>query len=67
MPSSPIYTHPRFLPGSKINGAALRQAIIADGCIISDAHIERSVIGVRSVIQTRRDDSQQHRHGRRLL
>ena len=50
--SSPIYTHPRFLPGSKINGAALRQAIIADGCIISDAHIERSVVGVRSVINT---------------
>ena len=50
--TAPIYTHPRFLPGSKINGAALRQAIIADGCIISDAHIERSVIGVRSVIQT---------------
>ena len=50
--TSPIYTHPRFLPGSKINGAALRQAIIADGCIISDAHIERSVIGIRSIIQT---------------
>ncbi|MDQ6655754.1 MAG: glucose-1-phosphate adenylyltransferase, partial [Verrucomicrobiota bacterium] len=50
--SAPIYTHPRFLPGSKINGAALRHAIVADGCIISDAHIERSVIGVRSVIQT---------------
>jgi glucose-1-phosphate adenylyltransferase len=50
--SSPIYTHPRFLPGSKINGATLRQAIIADGCIISDAHLERSVIGVRSIIQT---------------
>jgi glucose-1-phosphate adenylyltransferase len=49
--SAPIYTHPRFLPGSKINGAALRQSIVADGCIISDAHIERSVIGVRSVIQ----------------
>ena len=50
--SAPIYTHPRFLPGSKMNGAALRQSIVADGCIISDAHIERSVIGVRSVIQT---------------
>ncbi|HVG04470.1 MAG TPA: glucose-1-phosphate adenylyltransferase [Burkholderiaceae bacterium] len=50
--SAPIYTHPRFLPGSKINGASLRQAIIADGCIITDAHIERSVIGVRSSIQT---------------
>ena len=50
--AAPIYTHPRFLPGSKINGATLRQAIIADGCIISDAHIERSVIGVRSTIST---------------
>jgi glucose-1-phosphate adenylyltransferase len=50
--SAPIYTHPRFLPGSKINGATLHQAIIADGCIISDAHLERSVIGVRSIIQT---------------
>ena len=49
---SPIYTHPRFLPGSKINGATLRQAIISDGCIISDAHIERSVIGIRSIIQS---------------
>src|SRR5437588_186789 len=49
---APIYTHPRFLPGSKINGASLRQAIISDGCIISDGHIERSVIGVRSIIQS---------------
>jgi glucose-1-phosphate adenylyltransferase len=49
---APIYTHPRFLPGSKINGATLRQAIISDGCIISDAHIERSVIGIRSIIQS---------------
>ncbi len=48
---SPIYTHPRFLPGSKINGATLRQAIISDGCIISDAHLERCVVGVRSIIQ----------------
>ena len=49
---SPIYTHPRFLPGSKMNGATLRQAIISDGCIISDAHIERSVIGIRSIIHS---------------
>src|SRR6184192_3827738 len=49
---APIYTHPRFLPGSKVNGATLRQAIISDGCIISDAHIERSVVGIRSVIQS---------------
>ena len=49
---APIYTHPRFLPGSKIDGATLREAIVADGCIISNAHIERSVIGVRSIIQS---------------
>jgi glucose-1-phosphate adenylyltransferase len=49
---APIYTHPRFLPGSKVNGAALRQAIISDGCIISDAHLERCVIGIRSIIQS---------------
>jgi glucose-1-phosphate adenylyltransferase len=51
-PDTPIYTHPRFLPGSKINGATLRQAIVADGCIISDAHLERCVVGIRSVIQS---------------
>src|SRR5437764_9438752 len=49
---APIYTHPRFLPGSKVNGATLRQAIISDGCIISDAHLERCVVGIRSVIQS---------------
>jgi glucose-1-phosphate adenylyltransferase len=49
---NPIYTHPRFLPASKINAATLRHAIVADGCIISDAHIQRSIIGVRSVIET---------------
>ncbi len=49
---APIYTHPRFLPGSKINGASLRQAIISDGFIISDAHLERCVVGIRSIIQS---------------
>ena len=49
---APIYTHPRFLPASKINGATLRQAIISDGCIISDAHLERCVVGIRSIIQS---------------
>jgi len=48
--TSPIYTHARFLPGSKINGATVKHAIISDGCIIDDAHIERAVIGVRSYI-----------------
>ncbi len=49
---SPIYTHARFLPGSKINGAMVKQAIISDGCIIDGAQIERSVIGIRSYIKS---------------
>jgi len=47
--NAPVYTHARFLPASKIN-ATVKQAIISDGCKISDAHIERSVIGIRSYI-----------------
>ena len=49
-PVHPIYTQQRFLPASKINGAQIHRAIIADGCIISEAHIDRAVIGIRSVI-----------------
>jgi len=49
---APIYTHARFLPASKLNGANVKQAIISDGCIITDATIERAVIGVRSYIDT---------------
>src|ERR1700745_2421340 len=49
---SPIYTHPRFLPASKINAATIRHAVVGDGCIISDAHIERAIIGVRSIIES---------------
>jgi glucose-1-phosphate adenylyltransferase len=48
---SPIYTRARFLPASKVNAATFRHAIVGDGCIISDAHIERAVIGIRSIIE----------------
>jgi glucose-1-phosphate adenylyltransferase len=50
---SPIYTNPRFLPGSKINSAHIEQAIVSDGCIITDARIERSIVGVRSLIESK--------------
>ena len=47
----PVYTHARFLPATKIQGANIKKAIIADGSVIADAEIEHSVIGVRSFIQ----------------
>lgn len=48
--SSPIFSRPRFLPGSKINGAQIDHALICDGCIINHAEISHSVIGIRSLV-----------------
>lgn len=48
--SSPIFTRPRFLPASKINGAEINHAIISDGCIINHAKINHSLVGVRSTV-----------------
>jgi glucose-1-phosphate adenylyltransferase len=48
--SAPIFTRPRFLPASKINGAQIDHAIISDGCIINRAKIRHSIVGVRSVL-----------------
>ena len=48
---APIYTHARYLPASKIVRGRLDRAVIADGCVIVDAEIEHSVIGLRSRIE----------------
>ncbi len=45
-----IYTHARMLPTTKLAGTMLEKAVIAEGCIISAAKIEQSVIGIRSRI-----------------
>jgi glucose-1-phosphate adenylyltransferase len=50
--SAPIYTHARYLPATKIIKSHIERSILADGCIINDAHIEHSVVGVRSRIQS---------------
>lgn len=47
---APVYTRARFLPASKVNGVTIRRAIISEGCILTDATLERCVIGVRSII-----------------
>jgi len=45
-----VYTRARMLPTSKISGTTLNKTVIAEGCIIQAAKIERSVIGIRSRI-----------------
>jgi glucose-1-phosphate adenylyltransferase len=48
--SAPIFSRPRFLPGSKINGAEIDHALISDGCIINHARISQAIIGIRSLV-----------------
>jgi glucose-1-phosphate adenylyltransferase len=46
----PVYTHARFLPSSKVNGATLEKVVLSDGCILNDCTLRNSVVGVRSVV-----------------
>jgi glucose-1-phosphate adenylyltransferase len=48
--SAPIFSRPRFLPGSKINGAQIDHAVISDGCIINRATIIHSIVGLRCLV-----------------
>ncbi|HTD87917.1 MAG TPA: glucose-1-phosphate adenylyltransferase [Candidatus Binatia bacterium] len=48
--NAPIFTRPRFLPASKINGGQIDHAVISDGCILNRATISNSIIGVRSIV-----------------
>jgi glucose-1-phosphate adenylyltransferase len=47
---APVYSHPRFLPASKVSNCTIHNALISEGCIILGAEIDRSVIGIRSRI-----------------
>jgi glucose-1-phosphate adenylyltransferase len=50
--TSPIYTHGRFLPGSRFTNCELTDVLISEGCIISESKINHSVVGIRSMIQS---------------
>ncbi len=47
-PRCPIYTHPRFLAPTRMRSCDVRDCLIADGCFVGDARLERTVLGVRS-------------------
>jgi glucose-1-phosphate adenylyltransferase len=50
-PEGVIYTRMRYLPASRLSGAGVRQCLVSDGCVINaGAHVERTVIGIRSRI-----------------
>jgi glucose-1-phosphate adenylyltransferase len=50
VPDAPVYTHARFLAGARMESCRIEKGIVAEGSYISDAQIQRSIIGIRSVI-----------------
>jgi len=51
-PNYPIYTHARFLPGTKINGCSVTRSVLCEGSIITGAKISDTIIGIRAIVQT---------------
>jgi len=47
----PFFTRLRSLPPPKFEETRLRESLVADGAIISGSDIQRSVVGLRSVIK----------------
>jgi glucose-1-phosphate adenylyltransferase len=50
-PDYPIYTHARYLPGTKINQCVVSGSILCEGSIITGARITDSIVGIRAVVQ----------------
>ena len=48
--SAPIYTHPRYLPASKINRCDIDHVVIGDGCLVTDSTLKHCVISIRSIL-----------------
>ncbi|RLW69174.1 MAG: glucose-1-phosphate adenylyltransferase [spirochete symbiont of Stewartia floridana] len=48
---NPLYTHRRDLPPTKINSSTMNSSIASEGSIITDAAINRCLIGIRTIIR----------------
>src|SRR6185436_1678921 len=48
---APMYTRPRYLPGSKLLDCRIQSSSITEGCIINGATVTDSIIGIRSRIE----------------
>ena len=51
-PDRPIYSRPRYLPGSTVENSTLENVLLAEGCCIKDASIKHSIVGLRSQIHS---------------
>jgi glucose-1-phosphate adenylyltransferase len=51
-PARPIYTRLQFLPGSRFSDCAISDALIGEGCFLDRCRIQRSVVGLRTIVQS---------------
>ena len=51
-PRWPIYTHPRFLPGTRAYNCQIDSSIIAEGCYLDRCEIRDSVVGIRTRVKS---------------
>jgi len=49
-PHRPIYTHPRFLPATRVYDSRIDTSIIAEGCYLENCEIRDSVVGIRTQV-----------------
>ena len=49
-PRWPIYTHPRFLPATRVFDSQLESSIVAEGCYVDRCTVSSSVVGIRTRI-----------------
>jgi glucose-1-phosphate adenylyltransferase len=50
-PRRPIYTHPRFLPGSQLSDCSVRDVTLAEGCYLDHCTVQESIVGIRTTIR----------------
>jgi glucose-1-phosphate adenylyltransferase len=46
----PIFSRPRFLPGSKITQCHVYESILSDGSLIEGSQVTSSIVGIRGVV-----------------
>ncbi|MPZ78183.1 MAG: glucose-1-phosphate adenylyltransferase [Deltaproteobacteria bacterium] len=49
---APIYTRSRYLPPTKLLDSKVVESMVGEGCILKECTVKRSVVGIRSRIET---------------
>jgi glucose-1-phosphate adenylyltransferase len=50
-PAFPVYTHGRYLPGTKVNRCDVESSILCEGSILTASRISSSIVGIRAIVR----------------